>query len=104
MSVTVFFIDQTQHKVTYQAEKGDKLLDVIHKAGLPVEGTCDGALTCATCHVIIDVDNFSQLEAASDVEEDMLDLAFDVAPTSRLACQVYLPDCEHFTVYFPQDF
>lgn len=103
MSVTVFFIDQNQQKVTCHAEKGDKLLDVIHKTGLPIEGTCDGALTCATCHVIIDAHNFSQLEAASDVEEDMLDLAFDVAPTSRLACQVYLPDCENFTVYFPHN-
>ncbi|AFN56335.1 ferredoxin [Zymomonas mobilis] len=104
MSVTVLFIDQQQKKITCQAEKGDKLLDVIHKAGLPIEGTCEGALTCATCHVVIEADNFRQLEVASDIEEDMLDLAFDVEPTSRLACQVYLPDCQHFTVYFPQDF
>lgn len=104
MSVTVFFIDQQQKKITCQAEEGDRLLDVIHKAGLPIEGTCDGALTCATCHVIIEAENFRQLEVASDMEEDMLDLAFDVKPTSRLACQVYLPDCQYFTVHFPQDF
>ena len=45
-------------------------------------------MACSTCHVIVDPAWADKLPDASEEEEDMLDLAFDVRPTSRLGCQL----------------
>lgn len=42
----------------------------------------------STCHVILDNKLFDKLEPACEEEEDMLDLAYGLTPTSRLGCQV----------------
>ena len=47
-------------------------------------------MACSTCHVVVARAWFSQLPRASEDEEDMLDLATGVRPTSRLACQIEL--------------
>lgn len=73
-----------------QGQDGERLLDAAQRAGQPLEGTCDGAMACATCHVIIDPAWFDRLPPASADEEDMLDLAPAATRTSRLACQIRL--------------
>lgn len=73
-----------------QAEDGARLLDVAQAAGQPLEGTCDGDMACATCHVVIDADDFARLPVAREEEEDLLDLVPVASRTSRLACQVRL--------------
>jgi len=59
---------------------------------MPLEGTCEGQMACSTCHVVIGREWFTKLPAASEEEEDMLDLAADIAATSRLSCQILLTD------------
>jgi ferredoxin len=59
---------------------------------MALEGTCEGQMACSTCHVVIAADWFGKLPPASDDEEDMLDLAADVARTSRLSCQIVLTE------------
>ena len=49
-------------------------------------------MACSTCHVIVDPEDFDKLPAASEEEEDLLDLASHAARTSRLACQILLTD------------
>jgi ferredoxin len=71
-----------------EAAEGLNLLDVAQDAGQPLEGTCDKSLSCATCHVILSDEDFARLPVASEDEEDMLDLAYGVERTSRLACQL----------------
>lgn len=71
---------------------GDRLLDVARACGQPLEGTCDGDLACATCHVVVDAADFARLAPAREEEEDLLDLAPDAARTSRLSCQIVLAD------------
>ncbi|WP_174284621.1 2Fe-2S iron-sulfur cluster-binding protein [Sphingomonas bacterium] len=73
-----------------EGRPGQRLLDVAQAAGQPLEGTCDGDMACATCHVIVDPADFARLPAASADEEDMLDLAPGATRTSRLACQIRL--------------
>lgn len=75
---------------TVVAVPGDRLLDAAQADGQPLEGTCEGQLACATCHVIVDPDDFARLPLASEDEEDMLDLAPGATRTSRLACQIRL--------------
>jgi ferredoxin len=72
------------------AKAGDRLLDVARAHDQPLEGTCEGAMACSTCHVIVAADWFDRLDRASDEEEDMLDFAANVTRTSRLACQIIL--------------
>lgn len=69
---------------------GVRLLDVAQANGLPLEGTCEGAMACSTCHVILTREDFALLPPPSAHEEDMLDFTPHVAPTSRLSCQVWL--------------
>jgi len=83
-----------------EAAPGSRLLDIAQAAGQPLEGTCDGVMACATCHVIVDPHDFEALPAASPEEEDMLDLAPDATRFSRLACQIRLT-AEALTVRIP---
>lgn len=69
-------------------EAGQRLLDVAQADNQPLEGTCDGDMACATCHVIVAPADFPRLPPASEDEEDMLDMVAHAGPTSRLACQV----------------
>ena len=75
-----------------QAEPGQRLLDVAWGAKQPLEGACEGVMSCSTCHVIVDRDDFAKLPKASEEEEDMLDLAAHATRHSRLACQIVLSD------------
>ena len=85
------------------AAPGERLLDVARRDGQPLEGTCDGALACATCHVIVAAEDFDRLPAASEEEEDMLDLAPGARRTSRLACQIVLtPALDKLSVRLPE--
>lgn len=75
-----------------QGRSGDRLLDAAQAAGQPLEGTCDGDMACATCHVIVDPADFGRLPPAREEEEELLDLAHNATRTSRLACQIVLDD------------
>ena len=86
----VHFIARDGTTRTVTAEDGARLLDVAQADGQPLEGTCEGDLACATCHVVIDPADFARLPPASEDEEDMLDLARHATRTSRLACQIRL--------------
>jgi len=87
------------------APAGERLLDVAQAAGQPLEGTCEGQMACSTCHVIVDAADFASLPAASEEEEDMLDLAAHVTRHSRLSCQIRLSDAlETLTVHIPSGF
>jgi ferredoxin len=71
-------------------QPGRTLLEVAQENGQPLEGTCEGQMACSTCHVIVDPADFNKLPAASEAEEDMLDLAAAATRNSRLACQIML--------------
>jgi ferredoxin len=84
------------------ASAGERLLDVARRNGLPLEGTCNGDLACATCHVIVAAEWFARLAPAREEEEDMLDLVADARRTSRLACQIVLtPALDKLSVSLP---
>ncbi|MBF0135563.1 MAG: 2Fe-2S iron-sulfur cluster-binding protein [Magnetococcus sp. DMHC-1] len=77
---------------TVEVPAGTSLLEAAHEHDIPLEGACEGSLACSTCHVIVDPAWFDRLDAASEDEEDVLDEAFGLTPTSRLACQVVVTD------------
>ncbi len=76
----------------------DGLLD------LPCHCRQGGFRPLATCHVIVDKEDFGRLPEASEMEEDMLDLAAGVRRTSRLSCQIVLTgDLDGLTVHIPPE-
>lgn len=68
---------------------GTSLLQASVAAGAPEGSACGGVCACSTCHVHVLV-GANLLSAAEDEEEDILDKAFDVRPSSRLGCQAKL--------------
>ena len=69
---------------------GIRLLELAQAHDQPLEGACEGAMACSTCHVIVADADFAKLPPPSEEEEDMLDFAYGVSRTSRLACQIWL--------------
>lgn len=86
-----------------ETRRGETILAVAQRAGIPIEGACEGSMACSTCHVIVDPAMYDRLPPASADEEDMLDLAFGLTRTSRLGCQVVLSDAlDGLTVALPE--
>jgi 2Fe-2S ferredoxin len=88
----VTFIDLDGVKTNIDTRIGISILEIAQSNGIDVEGACEGAMACSTCHLIVDPDWFDRLETASEEEEDMLDLAFGLTRTSRLGCQITLTE------------
>uniref|UniRef100_A0A7S2Y9B9 2Fe-2S ferredoxin-type domain-containing protein n=1 Tax=Entomoneis paludosa TaxID=265537 RepID=A0A7S2Y9B9_9STRA len=87
-TVPITFVNPDNTEVTVQATIGQHLLDVAHANNIELEGACGGELACSTCHLIFPEEVMDQLPEKTEEEEDMLDLAFEVQPTSRLGCQI----------------
>lgn len=88
--VTIVDTDGKSHRI--DAPDGATVLELAHAHGLDLEGTCEGAMACATCHVIIDRDWYERLPVPTAGETDMLGMAYEPTPTSRLGCQVRITD------------
>jgi 2Fe-2S ferredoxin len=65
---------------------GTTLLEAARKCDAQVGSACGGVCACSTCHVYVK-EGLQDLPPPSDREEDIMDKAFDVRATSRLACQ-----------------
>ncbi len=65
---------------------GTSLLDAAEAAGVDLPHNCGGVCACTTCHVWIEAggETLSEIE---DREDDKLNEAAGLAPSSRLACQ-----------------
>ena len=84
----VIFIVAEGKEVEIDAPEGLSILEIAHQNDIDLEGACEGSLACSTCHVIVEDSYFNKLVPAEEAEEDMLDLAFGLTPTSRLGCQI----------------
>lgn len=73
---------------TLEVADGTSVLQAAWDNNIDIEGACEGCMACSTCHIIVDDAHFAALPDPSDEEEDLLDLASGVRPTSRLGCQV----------------
>lgn len=100
----VTFISPTGERTMVEPPAGLSLLEIARKYGIDIEGACEGSLACSTCHVIVDQEWFDGLDEATEDEEDMLDLAFGLAETSRLGCQIIVTDeLDGITVTLPSE-
>tara|TARA_R110002110_G_scaffold2756_1_gene13322 strand:+ start:70354 stop:70677 length:324 start_codon:yes stop_codon:yes gene_type:complete len=96
------FIDSAGKSHDVAAPLGHSLLQIAWDNGLDVEGACEGAMACSTCHVIVDPEWYARLDAPTEDEEDMLDLAPGLKATSRLGCQIIVTEAmDGLTVHLP---
>lgn len=85
----ITFIDSTGTARTIDAAVGATVMESAIKHAVPgIEAECGGACACATCHVYVADEWSAKVGKAQPMEDDMLDFAFDVKPTSRLSCQI----------------
>lgn len=76
-----------------QATSGMTILDNLLENGVEVDHACEKSCACTTCHVILR-EGFDELAPAEEKEEDMLDKAWGLAPTSRLSCQARVTNAD----------
>jgi ferredoxin, 2Fe-2S len=85
----ITFIEHDGTKHTVDAELGSTVMETAMRNDVgSIVAECGGSCTCATCLVHVD-DTWSPIVGPPSADEnDMLDSAFEVKPTSRLACQI----------------
>ena len=88
----LIFVEQDGNEHSIEAENGLSVMEIARDNDLGIEGTCGGSISCCTCHVIVDPEWFLIVGKPNPDEEDMLDLAFGLQATSRLACQIEVTD------------
>ncbi len=89
----ITYIDTSGASRTVDAQVGSTVMETAVKNSIPgIEAECGGACACATCHVYVDEAWTAKTGKAQPMEDDMLDFAFEVKPTSRLSCQIKVTD------------
>ena len=89
--VTYIEYNGKEHEV--EVEKGLSIMEGAVQNGVPgIDADCGGACACATCHVYVDQNWVEKTGEAEQMEQDMLDFAFDVTDQSRLSCQIKISD------------
>lgn len=86
------------------AENGSTVMENAIRNAVPgIEAECGGACACATCHVYVDEQWTAVVGEPEAMEEDMLDFAYDVRPSSRLSCQIRVSDeLDGLVVHVPE--
>ena len=86
-----------------KADLGDKireLCEALLENGIAIEHACEMSCACTTCHVIVK-EGFNSLGEMDESEEDLLDRAWGLTPTSRLSCQAIVSD-QDITIELPK--
>jgi 2Fe-2S ferredoxin len=69
----------------FEVKPGTSICDALLGQHIEIEHACEKVAACSTCHVYVRA-GMSSLNEADDEEEDQLDDAWGVQPSSRLAC------------------
>lgn len=99
----ITFIQPDGRVQTVEGEAGMTVMETAKKHLVDgIEAECGGACACATCHVYVDDAWRERVGPPAEMEEDMLDFAFDVRESSRLSCQIKVtPELDGLVVRVP---
>ena len=84
----------------FEAEPGTNLCEALLENGIAVEHACEMSCACTTCHVVVK-QGYASLGEVDETEEDLLDRAWGLSPTSRLSCQAVIAD-QDLTIEIPR--
>jgi 2Fe-2S ferredoxin len=98
----VIEFDPAQAPFQHDGQPGS-ILDVMLGHGVDLEHACGGNCACTTCHVIVK-SGMEHLSENSETEDDLLDKAPGLTPTSRLGCQAVIDsdDGDEIVVLIPR--
>ena len=101
--ITYITHDNQKHEV--EVQNGLTVMEGAIQNDIPgIDADCGGGMSCATCHVYINDDEwFRKLPEKEMGEDDMLDQAFEPKSNSRLSCQLIVSDdLDGLTVHMPE--
>jgi ferredoxin, 2Fe-2S len=83
--------DGTRHET--EVENGYSVMEgAINNDIEGIVAECGGACACATCHSYVDEAWMDKMPSMDDMEDSMLDAAFERKDNSRLTCQIEIND------------
>jgi len=87
----IVFIEPGGGRRAVDAPLGITLMEAARQHGVQgVVAQCGGACACATCHVYVDPSWLARLEPPEEMEEGMLETAWEPRDNSRLSCQIQI--------------
>ncbi len=100
--ITYIEHDGTEH--TVDVAVGLTVMEGAVNNNIPgIDADCGGACACSTCHVYVNPDWIGKLATREDMEEDMLDFAYEPNERSRLTCQLQVtPELDGLVVQMPE--
>ncbi len=93
-------VDYCPEGDSIEAARGTSICEALLENGIAIEHACEMSCACTTCHVIVKkgLDSLGEMDES---EEDLLDRAWGLTPTSRLSCQAILSD-QDVTIEIPK--
>ena len=88
--IVLLVVDHQGREHALSALEGWRVMEVIRDWGISLKAACGGACACASCHVYVDEPWIERLQPPTAEEEDRLDEALAVEPSSRLSCQILM--------------
>ena len=85
---------------TIEAPAGTSICEALIENGVAIEHACEMSCACTTCHVVVR-EGFRSLGEMDESEEDLLDRAWGLEPTSRLSCHAVVGRAD-LTVEIPR--
>ena len=82
------------------ATAGTSICEALLENHINIEHACDMSAACTTCHVIVR-EGLNSLNAPDETEDDLLDRAWGLEPSSRLSCQALLAQSD-VTIEIPK--
>jgi len=83
-----------------EAPTGTSICEALLDHGIAIEHACEMSCACTTCHVVVK-QGYPSLGEPDEIEEDLLDKAWGLTPTSRLSCQAIV-GTEDVTIEIPK--
>ena len=89
----IIYIEQDGTRKEVDADVGYTVMEVAVNNGVDgIVAECGGACACATCHSYVDEAWLDKLPEMDDMEDSMLDAAYERQDNSRLTCQIEITD------------
>jgi 2Fe-2S ferredoxin len=100
----IVFIEPSGERREFDAPVGVSLMEVARRHEVDgIVAQCGGACACATCHVYVSPAWLAKLPARDEMEEGMLENAWEPRENSRLSCQIPVtPDLDGLEVTVPE--
>jgi 2Fe-2S ferredoxin len=100
----ITFIEPGGGRREIDVAPGITLMEAARQHGVQgIVAQCGGACACATCHVYVDPAWLARLEPREEMEEGMLETAWEPRENSRLSCQVHVTaDMDGLQVTVPE--